>query len=114
MKILIIDGHSLIHRAYHAMPDLNAPDGTKTGAVTGFFNMLFLAQDLLKPDVCAAAFDAHGKLARREVLPDYKANRAGLNDDLKVQIDLAQEILKLIGVQVLKSPGVEADDIIGT
>lgn len=114
MKILIIDGHSLIHRAYHAMPDLNAPDGTKTGAVTGFFNMLFLAQDLLKPDLCAAAFDAHGKLARREVLPDYKANRAGLNDDLKVQIDLAQEILKLIGVQVLKSPGVEADDIIGT
>ncbi|MBR0043439.1 MAG: DNA polymerase I [Synergistaceae bacterium] len=114
MKILIIDGHSLIHRAYHAMPDLNAPDGTKTGAVTGFFNMLFLAQDLLKPDVCAAAFDAHGKLARREVLPDYKANRARLGDDLKVQIDLAQEILNLIGVQVLKSPGVEADDIIGT
>ena len=114
MKILIIDGHSLIHRAYHAMPELNAPDGTKTGAVTGFFNMLFLAQDLLEPDLIAAAFDAHGKLARREVLPEYKANRAGLNDDLKVQIDLTQELLSLMGVQVFKEPGVEADDIIAT
>lgn len=114
MRFLIIDGHSLIHRAYHAMPQLNGPDGTKTGAITGFFNMMFLARDMLLPDICAAAFDAHGNLFRREVLPQYKANRAGLDDDLKSQIKLTQELLRLMGCPVFAEPGVEADDIIGT
>ena len=115
MKILIVDGHSLAHRAFHAINiKLNAPDGTPTGMITGFFNMLFKICDEFKPDYKLIAFDAGGKNFRHEIYTEYKSTRKPLDDDIKIQLPILQELLKFWGCYVLSVPNVEADDIIGS
>ncbi len=115
MKILIVDGHSLAHRAFHAINiKLNAPDGTPTGMITGFFNMLFKVCDEFKPDYKLIAFDAGGKNFRHEIYTEYKSTRKPLDDDIKIQLPILQELLKFWGCYVLSVPNVEADDIIGS
>ena len=112
--ILIVDGHGLTHRAFHAVPTLNAPDGAPTNARLGFMNMLQLAEEKVSPRCVAVAFDAHGPTFRHELLPQYKANRKPSPDDLRAQFPPLQELLRLMGCSVLIEPGVEADDVIGS
>ena len=115
-KILIIDGHGLAHRAFHAMEgrDFTAPDGTPTGMILGFTNMLARALDDVKPRCCVAVFDAHGPTFRHEMLPQYKANRQPSPPELRQQMPIIQELLKLMGFPVLSEQGVEADDVIAS
>ncbi|MBQ3585868.1 MAG: hypothetical protein II964_04040, partial [Synergistaceae bacterium] len=108
---LIIDGHSLTHRGFHALSaNLTAPDGTPTSAIVGFMNMLYRVQDELQPYCTVAAFDAKGKTFRHEIYSDYKSTRKPLADDLKIQIPILEELLSLCGIKVISREGVEADD----
>lgn len=109
---LIVDGHSLAHRAFHALPpNLTSPDGTPTGMIMAFMNMLYKVQDEIHPDCSVMVFDAHGKTFRHEYSSDYKAQRARTPDDLRVQLPLLQELLDDLGYRVVVREGVEADDV---
>lgn len=113
-KILLIDGHGLAYRAFHALPELNAPDGTPTNVITGFMNMLMRVQDEIAPLCSIAVFDAHGPTFRHEQLPQYKANRPPTPDEFKQQIPILQELLRAMGYPVVIEQGVEADDVIAS
>ena len=112
---LIIDGHSLAYRGFHALnTKLTAPDGTPTGMIVGFTNMLFRVQDTLNPDCTIIAFDAHAKTFRHEIYKDYKAYRKPIAEDLKIQLPILQELLRLLGNNVIVREGVEADDVVAS
>ena len=108
---LIVDGHSLAHRGFHAInANLAAPDGTPTSTIVGFMNMLYRVQDELLPDVTVAVFDAKGKTFRHKIYAEYKEGRPPLSDDLRIQLPILQELLSLCGIRVVTREGVEADD----
>ena len=113
---LIVDGHSLAHRGYHAVNvRLSASDGTPTSMIVGFMNMLFSAQDNLMPNFTVIVFDETsrktGQKPFRYVLQnDYKAFRKPLDDDLRIQLPILQKLLRFMGYRVIVSEGVEADD----
>ncbi|MBQ7732524.1 MAG: DNA polymerase I [Synergistaceae bacterium] len=111
-RFLIIDGHSLAHRGFHALNKarLTAPDGTPTTMIVGFMNMFFKVQDDLRPDVNVIVFDARGKTFRHELLEGYKKDRKPLDDDLRIQLPILQELLRCLGCNVIIREGVEADD----
>lgn len=117
---LIVDGHSLAHRAFHALNvRLAAPDGTPTAMIVGFINMLFKVKDELQPDCVITAFDASGKTSgihnfRYDLQNDYKATRAPLPDDLRIQLPILQTLLKHLGCKVIMHEGVEADDVVAS
>lgn len=112
--LLLVDGSSYLYRAYHAMTNLSAPDGTPTGAVYGVLNMLRrLAADYPHEYGCCV-FDAKGKNFRHALFPDYKATRPPMPDDLRPQAEMLPEIVRALGWPVLSVPEVEADDVIGT
>lgn len=113
-NIMILDGHSLAFRAYHALPVLNAPDGTPTNVIAGFMNMLSRLENDVRPDCIAAVFDAPGPTFRHELYLDYKAQRKPTPEDFKPQIPILQELLGSMGYPVLSLPGVEADDVIAS
>lgn len=114
-KILIIDGHSLAHRAYHALPaTLKRPDGTPTNAVLGFCNMLLKLLDEECPDAAVCTFDTPQPTFRHKKYEQYKATRKPMDDALRVQIPLVREAAAAFGLSVLELPGWEADDIIGS
>ena len=114
---LIVDGHSLAHRAFHALSvRLTAPDGTPTSMIVGFMNMLFKVQDELLPDCTIVVFDAASKKSgqrafRYELQEDYKAFRPPMPDDLKAQLPILQNLLNFMGHSVVVREGVEADDV---
>ena len=112
-RFLIIDGHSIAHRGFHALGNtiLTAPDGTPTAMIVGFMNMFFRVQDELMPDVNIIVFDSGGKTFRHELLDSYKSNRKPLDDDLRIQLPILQELLRLMGNNVILRQGVEADDV---
>ena len=117
--LLLVDGSSYLYRAFHAMPDLRAdpgdPASQPTGAIRGMVNMLTaLRKDYPHAQYAACVFDAPGKTFRHELYPDYKAQRAPMPDDLRSQLEPIHEVVKLLGWPVLLTPGVEADDVIGT
>ena len=93
---------------------LTAPDGTPTGMILGFTNMLFRVQDDLMPDCTVIVFDARGKTFRHEFLPDYKANRKPPEQDFIIQLPILEELLNYLGCSVLIREGVEADDVIAS
>lgn len=114
-KIAVIDGNSLMHRAYHAVPQtMNAPDGTPTNAVFGFLAMLLKFIDIASPDALICAFDAGRPAFRMEALEQYKAQRPPMDDDLKVQFPIMEELLEAMNVPVVRIKGWEGDDILGT
>ncbi|MCI2242569.1 DNA polymerase I [Adlercreutzia faecimuris] len=114
-KIAVIDGNSLMHRAYHAVPPtMNAPDGTPTNAVFGFLAMLLKFIDMAKPDALVCAFDAGKPAFRMEALEQYKAQRPPMDDELRVQFPIMEELLGAMNVPVVKVKGWEGDDILGT
>ncbi|MCE1249161.1 MAG: DNA polymerase, partial [Comamonadaceae bacterium] len=113
-KLVLVDGSSYLYRAFHAMPDLRAPDGQPTGAIRGMVNMLAALQKEHPADYAVCVFDASGPTFRDALYPEYKANRSPMPDDLRAQIAPIHEVVRLLGWTVLAVPGVEADDVIGT
>ena len=113
-KILLIDGHGIAFRAFFAVPMLNAPDGTPTNVLVGFFNMFARARHIWKPDEVFCAFDMKGPTFRHQLYPDYKSTRKPTPDEFKVQIPLLHEMLPLLGVRLMERETVEADDLIGS
>ena len=112
--LLLVDGSSYLYRAFHALPDLRSPDGHPTGAMHGMVNMLRrLRQDYPAAYICCV-FDAKGKTFRDDMYPDYKATRASMPDDLRLQIEPIHEVVRHMGWPILMVDGVEADDVIGT
>ncbi|MCK4720690.1 DNA polymerase I [bacterium] len=111
---LLIDGYSLLFRAYYSMGEMNAPDGTPTGALFGLSNMLIKAVGDFKPDYLLVAFDAHGPTFRHESFPEYKANRDAAPEDLKIQLEMSRELVDALGMDHEELLGFEADDVIGT
>ena len=114
-KIAVIDGNSLMHRAYHAVPPtMNAPDGTPTNAVFGFLSMLLKFIEIARPDGIVCAFDAGKPKFRIEALEQYKAQRPPMDDELRVQFPVIESLLESMSIPVVKVPGWEGDDILGT
>ncbi len=113
-KLLIIDGNSILNRAYYGIRLLNAPDGTPTNAVYGFLNILFKQLDELQPDGVCVAFDVKEKTFRHKMYKLYKAQRKPAPEDFLVQLPLIKEVLGAMNIACLENPGYEADDIIGT
>ena len=111
---VLVDGSSYLYRAYHALPAFTSSKGEPTGAVLGVLNMLYKLLDDFEPERIAVIFDAPGKTFRDDLYKDYKANRPPMPEDLRPQIEPLLEVIKAIGIPVLKITGVEADDVIGT
>jgi len=113
-KLLIIDGNSILNRAYYGIRMLNAPDGTPTNAVYGFLNILFKNLEEDMPDYLCVAFDVKEKTFRHKMYDQYKAQRKPAPEDFLVQLPLIKEVLRAMNCVCLEKPGYEADDIIGT
>ncbi len=113
-KLLLLDGNSLAHRAFFALPDLKAADGTPTNAIYGFLTMLLRLLDEEKPQAVAVAFDKAGPTFRHARYDSYKANRPGMADNLAPQFPLLKEVLQALGLTIIEKEGFEADDLIGT
>ena len=112
--LLLVDGSSYLYRAFHAMPDLRNPQGEPTGAIYGIINMLRRLRSDYPAVYMACVFDAKGKTFRDDLYPEYKAQRAAMPDDLRLQIEPIHEAVKAMGWPILMVEGVEADDVIGT
>lgn len=111
----VIDGNSLMHRAFHAVPPtMNAPDGRPTNAIFGFLNMFLKMIDAFDPDGVVVAFDKGKPRVRMEMLPQYKAQRPPMDPDLHAQFPMIKELLTALNVPILQSEGWEGDDILGT
>ena len=111
--LLLVDGSSYLYRAFHAMPDLRNSQNEPTGAIQGVLNMLRRLHKDYPSDYSACVFDAKGKTFRDDIYPEYKANRASMPDDLRVQIEPLFEAIKAMGWPLIVEDGVEADDVIG-
>ncbi len=110
---VIVDGHSLMHRAFHALPLMDA-DGVYTNAVHGFLSMLLRVFREQQPQYCAVAFDDPAPTFRHESYPEYKAGRKSMDEELRSQFPLVKEILAAMGIGVVTLPGYEADDLLGS
>lgn len=113
-KLLIVDGHSLVHRAFYALPPLQTHSGVFTGGVHGFLRMLDNMIEKEEPSHLIITFDAPGKNFRHESYKEYKANRKGMPDDLRMQMPVLKEVLDALGIFWIELPGYEADDLMGT
>lgn len=113
-KLILLDGNSLLYRAFYALPPMSAPDGRPTNAVYGFMNMLLRLCADEQPDYIAVAFDKSRVTFRHGEFADYKATRAATPDDLRPQFGLLHEALAVLGIAACEVDGFEADDIIGT
>ena len=112
--LVLVDGSSYLYRAFHALPPLTNSAGEPTGAVYGVVNMLHKLMDEYEPEHVAVVFDAKGKTFRDELYAEYKANRPPMPDELKAQVEPLLAIVEAMGLPLLREPGVEADDVIGT
>lgn len=111
----VLDGNSLMHRAFHAVPPtMNAPDGRPTNAIFGFLNMFLKMIDAFNPDGVVVAFDKGKPRVRMEMLPQYKAQRPPMDPDLHAQFPMIKELLAALNVPILQSEGWEGDDVLGT
>lgn len=113
-KILLIDGHSILNRAFYGLPDLTNSEGLHTGAVYGFLNILFKVLGEEKPEYLAVAFDRSEPTFRHAKYPEYKGTRKPMPQELKEQIPLLREMLEKMGIATVSLAGFEADDILGT
>jgi len=112
-KLVLIDGNSLANRAFYAIPNLTNKDGFPTNAIYGFINMLNRISKDEKPDYVAVTFDAGKTVFRHEMYADYKKDRKGMPDELRVQMPVLKEILETMGLYCIELAGYEADDLIG-
>ena len=113
-KLVLIDGHSILHRAFYGVPELTNSEGLHTNAVFGFLNIMFKVLEEEKADHLAVAFDLHEPTFRHKMYAEYKGTRKPMPEELKEQVPLIKEILAAMGVPVMTMAGYEADDILGT
>ncbi|NMA66762.1 MAG: DNA polymerase I, partial [Clostridiaceae bacterium] len=115
-KFLIVDGNSIINRAFYAIKGprmLTRSDGTPTNAVYGFLNIFLKYLEEEKPDFIAVAFDLKSKTFRNEIYDSYKANRKGMPDELALQLPMVKQVLEAMNISIIEKEGLEADDLIG-
>ncbi|QHQ62109.1 DNA polymerase I [Anaerocolumna sedimenticola] len=113
-KIVLIDGHSILNRAFYAIPDLTNSEGIHTNAILGFLNIMFKILDEEKPEYLTVAFDVHQPTFRHEMFEQYKGTRKSMPEELREQVPLMKEVLKAMGITIMEKPGYEADDVLGT
>ena len=113
-KLVLIDGHSILNRAFYGMPDLTNAKGQHTGAVLGFLNILFKILDEEQADYLTVAFDVHAPTFRHEAYEAYKGTRKSMPEELREQVPLMKEVLGAMGISTCEKAGLEADDILGT
>ena len=113
-KLVLLDAHAILHRAYHALPDFTSDKGEPTGALYGVSAMLLKIIDDLKPDYLVACYDLPEPTYRHEVYEDYKAGRAKTDDDLITQINRSRDIFEVFNIPIYEKAGFEADDVLGT
>ncbi len=114
MKLMILDGNSIVNRAFFGVRPLNAPDGTPTNAVFGFVTILQRLLEEQKPDAVCVSFDLKAPTFRHKSYPAYKAQRKGMPEELAVQMPILKELLDDMGIRRYELEGYEADDILGT
>lgn len=113
-KIVLIDGHSIIHRAFYGVPDLTSAEGLHTNGIYGFLNIMFRILDEEKPEYLAVAFDLSAPTFRHQMYEAYKGTRKGMPDELREQIPVLKEVLQAMRIPLLMQEGYEADDLLGT
>lgn len=113
-RLVLLDAHAIIHRAYHALPDFTGPDGAPTGALYGLSSMLLRIMDDLRPDYIAACYDLPKPTIRHEAYADYKGTRTKTDDALVAQIIRSRDVFKAFGIPIYEREGFEADDVLGT
>ena len=113
-KILLLDSNSLMHRAYHALPNLKSTKGLYTGAIYGFLSILLKIIKEQNPTHIAAAFDLHGPTFRHEMYKEYKATRKPMDEELRQQVEPLKELITAMGIKIVSMQGYEGDDILGT
>lgn len=113
-KIVLIDGHSILNRAFYGLPDLTNAEGLHTNAVYGFLNILFKILEEEKPEYLTVAFDVHAPTFRHEMYKEYKGTRKPMAEELRQQVPVIKEVLKAMGIRLIEQAGLEADDLIGT
>ncbi len=113
-RLILLDAHAIIHRAYHALPDFATSSGEPTGALYGLTAMILKIITDLKPDYIAAAYDLPKPTYRHEVYKEYKAGRAKTDDDLALQLEKSKELVESLNIPIYSKEGFEADDILGT
>lgn len=113
-RLVLLDAHAILHRAYHALPDFSTASGEPTGALYGLSSMLIKIIEDLKPDYIAACYDVKGPTYRHEAFAGYKAQRKKTDDDLITQINRSRDIFTVLDIPIYDKQGFEADDILGT
>ena len=113
-KIVLVDGHSILNRAFFGIPDLTNAEGLHTNAVYGFLNILFKILEEEKPEYLTVAFDVHAPTFRHKMYDAYKGTRKPMADELRQQVPVMKEVLKSMGITIVEQEGYEADDILGT
>lgn len=113
-KLVLIDGHSILNRAFYGVPDLTNSAGLHTNAVYGFLNILFKILEEENPDYLTVAFDVKAPTFRHEIYKEYKGTRKPMPEELREQVPVMKEVLSAMGIKMMEQPGLEADDILGT
>lgn len=113
-KLVLIDGHSILNRAFYGVPDLSNSKGLHTNAVYGFLNILFKILEEEKPDFLSVAFDVHAPTFRHQMYEAYKGTRKPMPEELRQQVPVMKDVLKAMNVVIVEQEGLEADDILGT
>lgn len=113
-KIVLVDGHSILNRAFFGIPDLTNGEGLHTNAVYGFLNILFKILEEEKPEYLTVAFDVHAPTFRHKMYSEYKGTRKPMAEELRQQVPVMKEVLKAMGITIVEQEGYEADDILGT
>ncbi len=113
-KLVLIDGHSILNRAFYGVPDLTNSSGLHTNAIYGFLNILFKILEEEKPDYLTVAFDVHAPTFRHGIYKEYKGTRKPMPEELKEQVPVMKKVLSAMGIAITEKAGLEADDILGT
>lgn len=113
-KLLLIDGHSILNRAFFGLPDLTNAAGVHTNAVYGFLNIMFKIIDTEKPEYLTVAFDEHAPTFRHKMYEAYKGTRKPMAEELRQQVPMMKQLLAAMGITVISKEGLEADDLLGT
>ena len=113
-KIVLIDGHSILNRAFYGLPDLTNAEGLHTNAIYGFLTIMFKLLEEEKPEYLTVAFDVHAPTFRHKMYAEYKGTRKPMADELRRQVPVIKEVLHAMGVKTIECAGLEADDLIGT
>lgn len=113
-KIVLIDGHSILNRAFYGVPDLTNSEGLHTNAVYGFLNIMFKILDEERPEYLTVTFDVHAPTFRHEMYADYKGTRKPMAEELRQQVPVIKDVLRAMDIEIIEQAGLEADDLLGT